>query len=143
MSKAFDLVNNMAEKIQAGVTITDSHISGDLELTKSVLPEGLTIEQVEAAEKFTVDFAAASLIAASKVMVSSGLEQVSASFQMPHGAIEHTIDKEIEIAGETKTGYSVTAFQLVTEGTDNVLAYAQDLVSNTDYGTGDLESDSE
>lgn len=143
MSKSFDLVNNMASEIQKKVVLTDSHIHGDLELTKSLLPKDLSIEQLEAAEKFSIDLAAASLIAASRVMVDNELEQVSASFELPHGSIEHTVDKEIEIAGETKNGYSVTSFQFVTEGKENVLAYAQDLVANTDYGTGDLEADSD
>ncbi|QNI20989.1 hypothetical protein [Vibrio phage vB_pir03] len=141
MSSKFDMINTMAETVQKNVKLTGNHVSGDKSVMESVLPEGLSMATLEQAEEFVADFGAASLIASARVMAENNLDHITTHFETTRGSIEHTVDKEIEIAGETKQGYAVTAFNIVTHGKDDVLSYATDLVAGMDFGTGDLEAD--
>ncbi|CAH0447994.1 hypothetical protein SM033_00170 [Vibrio phage vB_VpaM_sm033] len=143
MSEKYVAINTLAETLAEKATLSGNAMTVSAEVVEGVLPKGLTMADIEKVEAFKTDLGAATVIAAGRTLASEALkghDQIVAHVDLPMGNIQATVDRSVEIAGETKVGYSVLTFNQVAEGKDNVLAYAAETVSSLNY-SDDLESD--
>lgn len=134
MSNNFSKLHTNAATLVEKGSLEGNVLSVNAEVVESLLPAELTMETVKQVEEFRTNLGASAVIAAGDVLKAhADQSQIVAHIDLPMGNIQATVDREVQIAGETKNGYAVLSFNAVTEGKDNALAYAVDTVAAMDY----------
>jgi hypothetical protein len=139
------LVDTLAAKIAEGLKVENNHIEAPVDIYEANLPENVSPEQAAAVNEYNVNFQAATGIATGLVMQANPeVKSISSAFATSGGVLtmEHTVDREVVIAGETKPNYLVSAASYSVSGDNDVLAHAVTTVAALEIESVDeLESD--